>query len=255
MMKTPLLVALAFGANLAFAQNVAVVNNKPIPKTREEAWAKQLQQQGQQDTPELRKMIKEELIRREVFLQEVQKRGLAEQPDVKFQIDIQRQNTLIQALMRDELKKNPITDAQIQAEYDKQKGKAGDREYHVRHILVEKEDEAKSIIEKLKKGEKFEELAKQSKDPGSAAKGGELDWAGPDSYVKPFSEAMMKLEKGRFTEAPVQSQFGWHVIRLDDVRDAQFPPLAQVSNQIRESLQQQRIQAFVEDLRKKAKVQ
>jgi peptidyl-prolyl cis-trans isomerase C len=254
-MKTPLFVALAFGANLAFAQNVATVNNKPIPKQREEAWAKQLQQQGQQDTPELRKMIKEELIRREVFLQEAQKRGLPDQPDVKFQIDIQRQNTLIQALMRDELKKNPVTDAQVQAEYDKQKAAAGQKEYRVRHILVEKEDEAKGIIDKLKKGDKFEDLAKVSKDPGSAAKGGELDWAGPDSYVKPFSEAMMKLEKGKFTDAPVQSQFGWHVIRLEDVRDAQFPPLAQVNSQIRETLQQQKVQGFVEDLRKKAKVQ
>lgn len=254
-MKTPLFVALAFGANLAFAQNVATVNNKPIPKQREEAWAKQLQQQGQQDTPELRKMIKEELIRREVFLQEAQKRGLPDQPDVKFQIDIQRQNTLIQALMRDELKKNPVTDAQVQAEYDKQKAAAGQKEYRVRHILVEKEDDAKGIIDKLKKGEKFEDLAKVSKDPGSAAKGGELDWAGPDSYVKPFSEAMMKLEKGKFTDAPVQSQFGWHVIRLEDVRDAQFPPLAQVNSQIRETLQQQKVQGFVEDLRKKAKVQ
>jgi peptidyl-prolyl cis-trans isomerase C len=94
-----------------------------------------------------------------------------------------------------------------------------------------------------------------SKDPGSAAKGGELDWAGPDSYVKPFSEAMMKLEKGKFTDTPVQSQFGWHVIRLEDVRDAQFPPLAQVNCQIRETLQQQKVQGFVEDLRKKAKVQ
>ncbi|HTT12636.1 MAG TPA: peptidylprolyl isomerase [Burkholderiaceae bacterium] len=254
-MKTPLLVALAFGANIAFAQNVAVVNNKPIPKAREDAWAKQLSQQGQQDTPELRKMIKEELIRREVFLQEAQKRGLPEQPDVKFQVDIQRQNTLIQALMRDELKRNPITDEQIQAEYDKQKAAANQKEYKVRHVLVEKEEDARTIIEKLKKGDKFEDLAKVSKDPGSAAKGGELDWAGPDAYVKPFSDAMVKLEKGKFTEEPVQSQFGWHVIRLDDVRDAQFPPLAQVSGQIRENLQQQRVQAFVEDLRKKAKVQ
>lgn len=254
-MKTPLFLALAFGASVAFAQNVAVVNNKPIPKTREEAWAKQLQTQGQQDTPELRKMIKEELIRREVFLQEAQKRGLPENPDVKFQLDIQRQNTLIQALMRDELKKNPVTDAQVQAEYDKQKSAAGAKEYKVRHVLVEKEDEAKGIIEKLKKGEKFEELAKVSKDPGSASKGGELDWAGTDAYVKPFSDAMAKLDKGKFTETPVQSQFGWHVIQLDDVRDAQFPPLAQVSNQIRENLQQQKVQSFVEDLRKKAKIQ
>jgi peptidyl-prolyl cis-trans isomerase C len=254
-MKTPLFVALAFGANLAFAQNVAVVNNKPIPKTREEAWAKQLQQQGQQDTPELRKMIKEELIRREVFLQEAQKRGLPDQPEVKFQIDIQRQNTLIQALMRDELKKNPITDAQIQAEYDKQKGKAGDREYHVRHILVEKEDEAKSIIEKLKKGEKFEELAKQSKDPGSKDRGGDLDWNPPTTFVKPFADALTKLEKGKYTEAPVQTQYGWHVIQLDDVRSAQFPPFDSVKQQIHNMLQEREVQKYVGDLRAKAKIE
>ncbi len=248
-------VGLTFAAGAAIGQNAAVVNGKPIPKTREDAWIKQLSQQGQQDSPELRKQIKEELIRREAFLQEAQKRGLPDQAEIKFQLDVQRQNTLIQALMRDELKRNPITDAQIQAEYDKQKSGASDKEYKVRHILVEKEDEAKAIVEQLKKGGKFEDLAKQSKDPGSAARGGELDWAGPGSYVKPFSEAMVKLEKGKYTEAPVQSQFGWHVIRLDDTRDAQVPPLAQVSNQIRESLQQQRVQAFAEDLRKKAKVQ
>jgi peptidyl-prolyl cis-trans isomerase C len=247
------LAALASGAVLA--QNIAVVNNRPIPKAREDAWVKQLQQQGQQDTPELRKMIKEELIRREVFLQEAQKRGLPEKPEVKFQLDVQRQNTLIQALMRDELQKNPITDAQIQAEYDKQKQTAGSKEYRARHILVEKEEEAKAIVAELKKGAKFEELAKKSKDPGSANNGGDLDWAGPDAYVKPFSEAMVKLDKGRFTETPVQTQFGWHVIRLDDVRDTQFPPLAQVQGQIREALQQQRVQAFVEGLRKNAKVQ
>ncbi|GAB4469133.1 MAG: peptidylprolyl isomerase [Burkholderiaceae bacterium] len=247
------LAALASGAVLA--QNIAVVNNRPIPKAREDAWVKQLQQQGQQDTPELRKMIKEELIRREVFLQEAQKRGLAEKPEVKFQLDVQRQNTLIQALMRDELQKNPITDAQIQAEYEKQKQAAGSKEYRARHILVEKEDDAKAIVAELKKGAKFEELAKKSKDPGSANNGGDLDWAGPDAYVKPFSEAMVKLEKGKFTETPVQTQFGWHVIRLDDVRDTQFPPLAQVQGKIREALQQQRVQAFVEGLRKNAKVQ
>jgi peptidyl-prolyl cis-trans isomerase C len=237
------------------AQNVAVVNNRPIPKAREDAWVKQLQQQGQQDTPELRKMVKEELIRREVFLQEAQKRALAEKPEVKFQLDVQRQNTLIQALMRDELQKNPVNDAQVQAEYDKQKEKAGGKEYRARHILVEKEDDAKAIVDQLKKGGKFEELAKKSKDPGSAANGGDLDWAGPDAYVKPFSEAMVKLEKGKFTETPVQTQFGWHVIRLDDIRDTQFPPLAQVRGQIQEALQQQRVQAFVETLRKNAKVQ
>lgn len=249
------LATLSLAASSVLAQNIATVNNRPIPKAREEAWVKQLQQQGQQDSPQLREMVKQELIRREVFLQEASRRGLSEKPEVKFQLDVQRQNTLIQALMRDEMEKRPITDADVQKVYEEQKAKGGDKEYRARHILVDKEDEAKDLIAQLKRGAKFEELAKRSKDPGSAANGGDLDWAAPDGFVKPFSDAMTKLEKGKFTETPVQTQYGWHVIRLDDVRDAQFPPLQQVQGQIREMLQQQRVQAFAADLQKKAKIQ
>jgi peptidyl-prolyl cis-trans isomerase C len=251
---------IAFSALLAastgvLAQNLAVVNGKPIPKAREDAWVEQLKKQGQQDSPQLREQLKDQLIQREIFLQEVQKRGLAEKPDVKFQIEVQRQNALIQALMRDEMSKHPITDAEIKAAYEEQKKMVGSREYKARHILVESEAEAKDITAQLKKGAKFEELAKKSKDPGSAQRGGELDWAGPGSYVKPFADAMVKLDKGQMTEAPVQSQFGWHVIKVDDVREAQFPPLEQVTPQIRESLQQQKIAAFADQLKKSAKVQ
>lgn len=251
---------IAFAAALAasasvFAQNIATVNGKPIPKAREDAWVEQLKKQGQQDNAQLRQQIKDQLIQREILMQEVQKRGLAEKPDVKFQLDVQRQNALIQALMRDELTRNPVTDAQIKAAYDEQNAATGTKEYRARHILVESEAEAKDLIEQLKKGGKFEELAKKSKDPGSAQRGGELDWAGPGAYVKPFADAMVKLDKGKTTEAPVQSQFGWHVIRVDDVREAQFPPLEQVAPQIRESLQQQRVAAFADQLRKNAKIQ
>jgi peptidyl-prolyl cis-trans isomerase C len=239
----------------AFAQNIAVVNGKPIPKAREDAWIDQLKKQGQQDSPKLREQVKDQLIQREVFMQEVGKRGIAERPDVKFQLDVQRQNALIQALMRDELGKSPITDAQVQAAYEEQKKASGSKEYKVRHILVETEVEAKDITAQLKKGAKFEDLAKKSKDPGSAQRGGELDWAGPGNYVKPFADAMVKLDKGQMTDAPVQSQFGWHVIRVDDIREAQFPPLDQVAPQIREALQQQRLAAFAEQLRKASKIQ
>ncbi len=255
MLRTLAFTASLLASTAVFAQNIAVVNNKPVPKAREDAWVEQMKKQGQQDSPELRGRIKEELIRRELFMQEVQKRALADKPDVKFQLDVQRQNTLIQALMRDELTRNPITDAQVKEAYEKQKAATGGKEYRARHILVESEAEAKDLTEQLKKGGKFEELAKKSKDPGSAARGGELDWAGPDAYVKPFSDALVKLEKGKVTEAPVQSQFGWHVIRLDDVRDTQVPPLEQVAPQIREALQQQRVAGFAEELRQKAKVQ
>jgi len=172
-------------------------------------------------------------------------------------MELARQSILIGLLDADVDKKSAPTDAEVQAEYDKfkQEASASGKEYKARHILVEKEDEAKKIIDQLKKGGKFEELAKSSKDTGSAKNGGDLDWAAPDSYVKPFSDALTKLSKGQVTDAPVQTQFGWHVIRLDDVRDTQFPPLEQVTPQIREGLQQQRVQAFVEGLRKNAKIQ
>ena len=251
---------LAFSAAMVastavFAQNIATVNGKPIPKAREDAWVEQLKKQGQQDTPQLRQQVKEQLIQREVFMQEVGKRGIAEKPDVKFQLDVQRQNELIRALMRDELAKNPVTDAEVKAAYEEQKKATGTREYKVRHILVESEAEAKDITAQLKKGAKWEDLAKKSKDPGSAQRGGELDWAGAGAYVKAFSDAMVKLDKGQMTEAPVQSQFGWHVIKVDDTRDAQFPPLEQVAPQIREALQQQKMAAYADQLRKAAKIQ
>jgi peptidyl-prolyl cis-trans isomerase C len=252
MFRTLILSIATLAAGSALAQNVAVVNDKPIPKTRVDQFVQQL---GQPDTPELRDRIKEQLIEREVFLQEAAKRGLPERPDVKFQVEFVRQTAVIQNLFKDELKKHPVTDQQVQAEYDKQKATQGDKEYKARHILVEKEDEAKDVIEQLKKGAKFEDLAKKSKDPGSAAKGGDLGWAGPGAYVKPFSDAMVKLEKGKFTEAPVQSQFGYHVIQLEDVRDTQFPPLDQVKSQISEGIQQRQAQAFAEELKKKAKIQ
>ncbi len=247
--------AAALSSTVVLAQNIAVVNNKPIPKSREDAWVQQFVQQGQKDSPELRQRIKDELIQREVVLQEAAKRGIPERAEVKFQLELQRQNVIAQALLRDELAKNPITDAQVQAEYDKQKAAQGGKEYRARHILVDKEDEAKDIIAQLDKGAKFEDLAKKSKDTASAARGGDLDWAGPEAFVPAFSAAMTKLEKGKYTETPVQTQFGWHVIRLDDVRDTQFPPLAQVQQQVRESLQQQRIQSFLAGLRSKAKIQ
>ena len=255
MHRTALFAALALASGLALAQNVAVVNNKPIPKAREDAWVKELTKQGQKDTPELRKMVKERLIQNEVLLQEATKRGIPDQAEVKFMLDIQRQNTLIQALLRDEMTKHPVSDAEVTAEYDKQKSMVGSKEYRARHILVENQAEAVAIVDQLKKGAKFEELAKKSKDTGSAANGGDLDWAAPDAYVKPFSDALQNLKKGEMTETPVQTQFGWHVIRLDDVRDTQFPPLEQVAPQIRESLQQQKAQAFVQSVTKNAKVQ
>lgn len=251
-----LLVALLVSAAAlpAMAQNLAVVNGKPVPSSRADVMVKQMVAQGQQDTPELRAMIKDELITREILIQEADKLGLGANSDVKSQIEIARQSILIRALVSDYLKKNPVKDADIKAEYDRFKAQASDKEYHARHILVEKEDEAKAIITKLKAGAKFEDLAKQSKDPGSAGNGGDLDWASPAAFVKPFSDAMVSLQKGQLLETPVKTQFGYHVIKLDDVRPAKIPTLDEVKPQIAEGLQQKKLQAFQQELRAKAKI-
>ncbi len=251
-----LLVLLFAAAALpVLAQNLAVVNGKPVPSSRADAMIKQMAAQGQQDTPQLRGMVKEELINREILIQEAGKLGLGTSADVKNQIEIARQSIMIRALVTDFIKKNPVTDADVNAEYEKFKTKAGDKEYHARHILVEKEEDAKAIIAKLKAGEKFEELAKQSKDPGSAANGGDLDWASPASFVQPFSDAMVALQIGHVTDAPVKTQFGFHVIKLDDTRAAKIPAIEEVAPKIKESLQQKKLQDYQQELRKKAKIQ
>ena len=207
-------------------------------------------------TPDIEGQIKEEVIAREIFLQEAQKRGLEGSADYKTQMELARQTILIRELFADYQKNNPVTDAEIQAEYDKFVANNSGKEYKASHILVDKEADAKAIIASIKKGAKFEDIAKkQSKDPGSGAKGGDLDWANPGSYVGEFSDALVKLEKGKMTDAPVKSQFGYHVIRLDDVREAELPKLADVKPQVAQQLQQQKLAKFQEDLRTKAKVE
>jgi len=240
----------------AFAQNVAIVNGKPVPKARVDALAAQLAKSGRPMSVELQGQLKDEVIAREIFMQEAQKRGLDASEDFKAQMELARQTLLIRELFADYQKANPVTDADIQAEYDKFVAANGGKEYRARHILVEKEDEAKAIIASLKKGGKFDEIAKkQSKDPGSGANGGDLDWANAASYVPEFSGALVKLTKGQTTQEPVKSQFGWHVIRLDDVRQAQLPKLDEVKPQIMQQLQQQKLAKFQEDLRGKAKIE
>ena len=250
-----LIALLAVVAVPVFAQNVAVVNGKPIPSSRVDAVVKQVVAQGQQpDSPQLREMIKKDLIGREVLMQEAENKGFGKDAAVKQQIENARQAIVINALVGDYLKKNPVNDAEIKAEYDKFVAQTGDKEYHVRHILVGTEAEAKDIIAKLKGGAKFEELAKVSKD-GSAANGGDLDWASPASYVKPFSDAMVALKPGQITQTPVQTQFGYHVIKLEETRPTKLPALEEVKGQVAESLQQKKLAAYRDELLKKAKIQ
>ncbi len=249
--------ALSFGA---LAQNVAIVNGKPIPKSRMTALEQQLARSGRPVTPDMQNQLRDELIAREIFMQEASKRGLDATPEFKDQIELARQSILIRELFNDVQKKNPVTDAELKEEYAKFVAANSGKEYRARHILVDSEDEAKKLIAQIKGGAKFEDVAKKaSKDPGSGANGGDLDWASPNNFVPEFSDAMVKLSKGQMTDTPVKSQFGWHIIRLDDVRDAKLPTFEELNDQqkaqLRNQLMQQKLAKFQDDLRAKAKVQ
>ena len=248
--------ALIAAAPWAAAQNVAIVNGKAVPTARVEALAQQVAASGRPVDDTVRAQLKEEVVLREIFMQEAQKRGIGATAEYKTQMELARQTIMIRALFADFQKKNPVTDADIKAEYDKFAAANAGKEFRARHILVEKEDEAKAIIASIKGGASFEDIAKkQSKDPGSGANGGDLDWAAAGSYVTEFSEAMVKLDKGQMTAAPVKSQFGWHIIRVDDMRQAQLPAFDEVKPQIAQQMQQQKLSEFQNKLREKAKVE
>ncbi len=233
---------------------IATVNGQPISQTVFNAFTAEQQAQGTPDSPELKDAIKEELVRREILAQEAKKKGLDKNPNIQGQIELAKQAVLIRAFLSDYVKAHPISEAQLKAEYELIKTNLGSTEYKSRHVLVEKEEEAKAIIAKLDKGEKFSELAKQSKDPGSKDKGGDLGWSSPAAYVKPFGEALTKLKKGEYTKTPVKSDFGYHVIQLEDSRPATPPPFDQVKPQLQQRASQQQIENLVKELRSKAKV-
>ena len=258
-LRLSLWVASLLGLALPFAsasaqEKIATVNGVAIPKSRIDLILKAQAQRNMPDNPQLRGEIRERLILREVITQEATRKGLPKNVDVQAQLDLARQEVIWNAYVADFIRTNPVSDAQLKAEYDKQK--AGAKEYKARHILVEKEDEAKAIIVDLKKGRKFEELAKQSKDQGSKDRGGDLDWNAPSSYVPQFADALVRLEKGKYSEVPIQTQFGWHVILVEDVRAAtKFPSFDEAKPRLTEWLQQQAFTKNVNDLRAKAKVE
>lgn len=253
------LFALSLAAALpALAQNAVTVNGKAIPASAVETMVKQAVAQGAPDNAQTREMAKQELIAREVVLQEAGKQNVGNSAEFKSELENVRQSAMIQAMLRDYTVKNPVKDAEIKAEYDKAKAasaKSPNKEHNASHILVETEAQAKDIIAKLRGGAKFADLAKGTKDTGSAAKGGELGWAPAGTYVPEFTQALDTLKKGAITDTPVKSQFGYHVIRLNDTRSAAFPDLKDVRDQIAGRLQQRKVATLVEGLVKKAKVQ
>lgn len=233
-----------------------VVNGVTIPQSRIDAMNKELNAQGQPDNAERQQAVRDELVNREILAQAAAKRGLDKNADIQAQMDMARQAVLVRALFENEVKTNPITDADLQKQYEQFKGSMGSNEYKVAHILVDKEDDAKQIIDSLNKGGDFAKIAKErSKDPGSKDNGGDLDWGPSARYVKPFADAVTTQQKGKISAAPVKTDFGYHVIRVDDVRPLKVPEFSEVKEQFRQRAQQQQIQKMVMDLRQKAKIE
>ena len=248
--------ALAASQVYAAEKPVAVVNGVSIPQARLEMRVQSASEQGQPDSPELRNSVREELISIELVSQEAVKKGLDKQAEITSQLELARQSVLAGAFMQDYFKNHPVSEDALKQEYETLKLATSSKEYKARHILVKEEAEAKSIAAQLKKkGAKFDKLAdKHSLDPGSKGKGGELGWSMPNNYVPPFADAMVSLKKGEVS-APVQSNFGWHIIKLDDVRDFNFPAFEEVKSNLMQRMQQQTAMKAVEDLRKSAKIE
>jgi peptidyl-prolyl cis-trans isomerase C len=268
MLKTSRLAALAIlgviAAGPLYAEDkpAAKTSGIIIPQERLDLRVKIVTAQGQQDTPELRKAINDDLINIELMSQEALKKGLDKQADTVQQLELAKQTVLVGVFVQDYVKTHPISDETISKEYDNLKAHLGTKEYNVQHILVDKESDAKELAKKLKKGGKdntFEKLAKaNTKDSGSKEHGGDLGWIPvgdiPNTFVKPFGDALMKLTKGQVSE-PVQSQFGWHIIKLEDTRDLKLPPLDELKPQLTQRMQQQSVKQLIADLRSKAKVE
>lgn len=235
----------------------ATVNGTAISKNRVEMLIKQRTGMGQPDNAETRKSIIDQLAMQLLVSQEALKKGLDKNPEVIDQIDLTRQSILANAFVQDYIKNNTVSDDVLKAEYDKIKAQMTGSEFKARHILVEKEAEAKDIIAKLKKDLKaFDKLAKdKSKDPGSKGQGGDLGWFDVRSMVPEFGAAVSKLGKGKFTEEPVKTQFGYHVILLEDSRPMQVPPFEQVKPGLAQQVQQQNLKKLVDDMKAKAKIE
>lgn len=247
--------ALLSASALAAGNAFVTVNGVAVSQNTANIFIAEQKAQGAPDTPEVKNALRERLIQRELLIQEAKKAGLEKKPEIAAQAEAARQNVYVNAYLQDYVKKNPISDAQLKAQYETIKAQLGNTEYKARHILVVAEADAKAIIDNLKKGAKFDELAKQSIDPGSKDKGGELDWASAGNFVKPFSDALTALTKGKYTETPVKSDFGYHVIMLDDTRPLTVPAFEEIKPRLLQQAQGQQVNKLVDGLRAKAKVE
>lgn len=261
MLLTSLLLASA--SSLTYAADakpatgpIAIVNGKEIPAVYGEIMKREMVAQGQPDNAQLQSRIRESLINMEILSRAAIEKGLDRDPMLNAALEIQRKNTYAKIYLDDYVKTHPVTDAEIQAEYDRAKASASQNEYRARHILVKTEDEAKKILAELGKKAKFADLAKKhSIDPGSAKNGGDLNWADPNAFVKEFGDALTALKKGETTKTPVKTQFGYHIIKLEDIRPTKIPPLAEVKGEVQKQLQQKRVRDAITAARTSAKVE
>jgi len=243
----------------AFAQNAAIVNGKSIPKAQLD---KLVQKSGQGDNPQVRDQAREMLVTKELILQEADKRGVIQKESVREQLEQSRVGILVAAVFEDYIEKEGVTEAELKAAYESVKTQYTGKEYHVEHILVEKETDAKAIIAQIKAGGNFGEIAKaKSKDPGSATNGGDLGWVNDKALVPEFSKAMVQLKNGQMTDKPVKSQFGWHVIKTVDSRDMKAPSFDELKAELKQMIasdqnwQKAKFTEMMQKLRAKAKVQ
>lgn len=237
------------------ADSVATVNGKPIKQSLYDFMSKDVAARGQTVDENVRAVIVNQLISSELVYQEAQRIGLDKQADYIAKEELGRRELLVNTYLQDYLKKNPVSEADLKAAYEKFKTELGDKEYNARHILVATENEAKDIIAQLAKGGDFAKIAKEkSIDPGSKDKGGDIGWFAPSGTVKPFSDAVIALKKGAVTATPIQTQFGWHVIKLEDTRNAQPPSYDKMKDALQKTLRQRQLEKLISDLRSKAKI-
>ncbi|WP_153109841.1 peptidylprolyl isomerase [Propionivibrio limicola] len=240
---------------IAAGKAFVTVNGKSVAQTTADAFISEQKARGVPDTPELQASVREELIRRELLMQAAQKAGTDKRTEVTAQVEAAKQAVIIGIYLQDYLKKNPITDAQLKSTYDVIKANQSGTEYRARHILLKSEEDAKAIIAKLKKGAKFETLASQSIDPASKVNGGDLGWSRPERYAEPFANAMTHLGKGKYTETPVKTPFGLHVIKLEDSRPVAPPSFDELKPRLVQQAQGQLVSKMLDELRAKAKIE
>lgn len=237
----------------AGGEAVAVVNGRPIPKALLEAYAEQRRGPDGKPLPQAR--LLDELIAQEILVQEAQRKGLAQRPDVRMRLELQRRNLLAMMALRERMAAKPVTDEELRRIYEEQIASQKRREFKARHILVKEERKARELIARLDKGADFAELAREHSEGPSGKQGGELGWFSPGQMVKPFSDAVAALEKGQYTKEPVQTRFGWHVVQLQDVRELPAPSFEQVRDRLREIVERRRVQEFLKELLEEAKIE